>query len=186
MRRVLAVPRRTVIFIGLEGRSEEAFVRFLQRCCDGQKLSVHLSVSVAGGGDSLAVVRHAGRCLERSVSRRDVSAKLVLLDADRVEEDRRARRDPATAADGLGLQLVYLRPNLEGLLYRFHAGHEARNVVAREALRALRSVWPEYRKPPTAGELSQRFTLADMRRAARHDPQLEQLLDVVGVSSGAR
>ena len=157
-------------------------MRFLQRCCDEQDLSLHLRVSVAGGGDSLSVVRHASRYLERSAARRDFSAKLVLLDADRVEQDRRAGRDPATAANQFGLRLVYLKPNLEGLLLRFHAGHEDRNVVAREALRALRSVWPEYRKPPTADQLNRRFTLADMRRAVGHDPELERLLQAVGVS----
>lgn len=182
MRRVVAVPRRTAIFVGVEGRSEEAFVRFLQRCCDEQHLGVHLRVSVAGGGDSLSVVRHASRYLERSAARRDFSARLVLLDADRIEQDLRARRDAATAANQFGLQPVYLRPNLEGLLLRFHAGHEDRNVVAREARPALRGVWPEYRKPPTADQLNRRFTLADMRRAVGHDPELEGLLQAVGVS----
>lgn len=181
MPRRRAVPRRTPIFIGLEGRSEEAFVKFLQRCCKGEGLHVYLNTSVAGGGDSLAIVRDAGRYLARSSSPRQFSGKFVLLDADRTEQDRRSRRDPSAAALRLGLRLVYLQPNLEGLLLRLHARHERRLVAARDAIRELQKIWPEYRKPPTADQLSRRFTLDDLRRTARHDDQLRELLRVVGL-----
>lgn len=177
-----AVSARTPISITVEGASDEAFVRFLQGCCDREGVSVHLSPSVAHGGDSLAVVEHAVRA--RSSARRQFSARVVLLDADRTEQDRQAKRDANRAAARAGLQLVYLRPNLEGLLLRLHPGHELRRVVARDAVQELRKIWPEYRKPPTAVQLRRRFALDALRRAARHDDELERLLQAVGVSTG--
>ena len=104
-----------------------------------------------------------------------------MLDADRVEQDRQAGRGPLVATNEFGLQLVYLQPNLEGLLLRLHDGYERRQVAARSALHELRAIWPEYRKPPTADELSRHFTLDDLRRAARHDSELQQTLRVVGL-----
>ena len=49
----------------------------------------------------------------------------------------------------------------------------------------LRKVWPEYDKPPTADQLSARFTLSDVRRAARHDKELSQLLEILGLASSS-
>ena len=46
----------------------------------------------------------------------------------------------------------------------------------------LRKVWPEYRKPPTADQLSRRFTLPDVRRAARHDEEWAKLLETLGLA----
>ena len=104
-----------------------------------------------------------------------------MLDADRVGPDQQAGRDPLDATNKFGLQLVYLQPNLEGLLFRLHDGNERRRVAARSALRELRATWPEYRKPPTAGELSRRFSRDDLSRAARHDSELQRILRVVGL-----
>ena len=183
MQRRHAVPARTPIFVTVEGPSDEAFVKFLQGCCEREGVHVHLSVSVACGGDSLAVVEHAARQVARSSARSQFAAKLVLMDADRTERDRQAKRDAPAAARRAGLQIVYVQPNLEGLLLRLHPGHERRRVVARDAMRELRKVWPEYRKPPTAAQLRRRFALDALTRAARHDGELERLLQVVRVSA---
>ena len=45
----------------------------------------------------------------------------------------------------------------------------------------LRKVWPEYSKQLTADQLSQRFTLSDVKRAAQHDSELQRLLTVIGL-----
>ena len=45
----------------------------------------------------------------------------------------------------------------------------------------LRKVWPEYSKQLTADQLSQRFTLSDVLRAAQHDSELQRLLKVLGL-----
>ena len=42
-------------------------------------------------------------------------------------------------------------------------------------------VWPDYRKPPSADELTQRFMPGDLERAARYDEELRALLQVVGL-----
>ena len=180
MRRRPAVPSRKAFFIGVEGPSDEAFIAFLQRCCDREGLHVHLRASAAGGGSPRSVVEDAGRALVRS-SPRQFAAGLVLLDADRIERDPREGREASAVAKRYGLRLVYSRPNLEGLLFRLHAGRERSLVTARHAMRELQVLWPEYRKPPSADELAQRFMPGDLERAARHDRHLRTLLQVVGL-----
>lgn len=180
MRRRSAVPPRKAFFIGVEGRSDEAFIAFLQHCCDRQGLHVHLKGSAAGGGSPRSVVEDAGRALVRS-SPRQFAARLVLLDADRIERDSREGHEASRVAKRYGLRLVYSRPNLEGLLVRLHTGRERSRVTARHAMRELQALWRDYRKPPSADELTQRFSTGDLERAARHDRQLRALLQVVGL-----
>ena len=56
MRRRRSVEPRRVIFIGVEGESDRAFVQFLQRCCDGEGRRLHLRMKPGSGGDSVSVV----------------------------------------------------------------------------------------------------------------------------------
>ena len=83
------------------------------------------------------------------------------------------------------LTIIFQDPNLEGLLFSLHQGHERRRTTAGDAMTELRKVWPEYRKPPTVDQLSGRFTLSDVRRAARHDKELRQLLEILGLASSS-
>lgn len=130
------VRRRRVVFIGVEGKSDRAFVRFLGHICDDERLHLHLDVKPSGGGDSLA----------------------------------------------WGIEVVLINPNLEGLLVRLHEGHETRGISASDAARALRKLWPEYKKGLlTAKQLKRRFDLKDVRRAARHDEALRKLLEALGL-----
>ena len=172
------VPLRRVIFIGVEGMSDRAFVRFLQNCCDEKGLHLHLNTKPADGGDSVVVVEEAARYLNRHFERRDISDKLVLLDADRIRQDKQAGRDAQSVASKENLELIFLHPNLEGLLLRLHEGHESRKIV-NNAEAELRKVWPEYSKQLTADHLRQRFTLSDLQRAARHDNELKRLLEIL-------
>ena len=86
MRRHSSVEPRRVIFIGVEGESERAFVRFLQRCCRDEGLHLSVRIKLTRGGDSVSVVEEAGRHLARREERREIESRLVLLDRDRVEE----------------------------------------------------------------------------------------------------
>ena len=173
-------PRR-VIFLGVEGPSERAFVQWLRSICDEAGLHIHLSVHTGSGGDSLAVVQEAARRLRRLPGRRDIGDQLVLLDADRIAQDRRADRDAIAAARRYEFQVVLLTPNLEGLLLRLHARREKTKPPARTTERELRRLWTHYRKPPEVRELKRRFGHSDLLRAAEHDQHLRTLLRILGL-----
>ena len=183
MRRRSRIEPRQIIFIGVEGPSERAFVRFLAHCCDNAGLHLHLEAKPATGGDTLAVVEEAKRRLERHPARKEIMKRLVLLDRDRLDQDLTAGRDPRVLAQKAGMELVFQQPNLEGLLLRLHPGQERRRVAPQDAMKELRKLWPEYRKPPTANRLRQRFDLSALRRAAEHDSELRKLLIVVGLET---
>ena len=181
MRRRSVEPRR-VIFIGVEGKSDQAFARFLGHCCEEAGQHLHLEVKPGSGGDSVAVVEEAARYLKRS-GKSNIRNRLVLLDRDRIKQDLQAgrRRDARVVASKAKLKIIFQNPNLEGLLIRLHPGQENRKITAGKAMAELRKVWPEYSKPPTADQLSQRFTLSDVQRAAQHDSELQRLLEVLGL-----
>ena len=184
MARYRTTPRRRRIFVGTEGESERSFAAWLKQLCDEAAPSrVHLDVSLGHGGDGQRVVEDAvGEYRRRSTRHGKFSDALVLLDADRLEDDRRHGRDPADAVRGTDLRLVLLRPNLEGVLARLHRGYEARRFSARDAARILHAEWPEYRKPASAYELRRRFGLGDMRRASAFDAELREILEVLGLT----
>ena len=179
MRRYRVEPRR-VIFIGVEGVSDRAFVTFLQNCCNEKGLHLHLNTKPADGGDSVVVVKEAARYLNRHFERRDISDRLVLLDSDRINQDIQAGRDARSVASKENLELIFLHPNLEGLLLRLHEGYESRRIV-NNAEAELQKVWPAYSKQLTADQLKQRFALSDLQRASRHDNELKRLLEILGL-----
>lgn len=180
-RRRMVEPRR-VIFIGVEGKNEQAFARFLQFCCDSECLHLRLNVTTGSGGDSVAVVKEAARRLQRHQDRKVISHSLVLLDRDRHAQDVQAGRDPQTIASRAKLEIIFQSPNLEGLLLRLHRSHENREIAASDSMAELRKVWPDYRKSSlTADQLNRRFTVSNLRRAARYDEGLRRLLDVLGL-----
>ena len=179
-RRRSVQPRRAV-FIAGEGQSERAFVIFLQLLCDEAGLHIHLDIKPQDGGGSVAVIEQAGRWLERNRSGRDYQARLVLLDRDRIEAEPQEGTKAQAASARYKLEIIFQDPNLEGLLLRLYKGQEQRRVTANESERVLLKVWPEYQKPPTAEQLRQRFTLDDVRRAAKYDQQLRRLLEVIGL-----
>lgn len=172
------VERRRVVFVGVEGLSDRAFVRFLGNVCERQGLRLHLDVKAANGGDSVAVVEAAARNASRHLRQ---SQRLVLLDQDRIERDMRAGRNAQAVATSSHLEIVLQKPNLEGVLLRLYPGHERRQVLPQEAMNELKREWPGYEKPPTAVQLEQRFDLDSVLRAAEHDEHLRRLLEVLGL-----
>ena len=182
MRRRPQVNPRRVIFIGVEGKSDRAFVQFLRHCCDVRGLHLHLDVKLGNGGDSMDVVETAGRRLKHHPGRREIRQRMVLLDSDRIEQDQAAGRDAFSCARKWKLEVILQKPNLEGLLVRLHEGQEQGIIDSRSAERRLRQLWPAYAKGSlTADRLKQRFSLIDLQRAAKHDDQLRKLLDVLGL-----
>ena len=182
MPRCRPVEPRRVIFIGVEGKSDRNFVQFLQFCCEREGLHLHLNISKGNGGDSVAVVREASRRLRMDLDRKVISHNLVLLDRDRYVQDVQAGRDAQVEASKSKIEIIFQNPNLEGLLLRLRQGYESREITAGDSMTELHKVWPEYRKSSlTAEQLKQRFTVSDLRRAARYDQGLRRLLDVLGL-----
>ena len=77
--------------------------------------------------------------------------------------------------------MVWLRPNLEGLLVRLHKGQETREIQSARALAELQRMWPGYEKSVSANALYGRFSLNDLRRAARYDEQLRRRLELLSI-----
>ena len=176
------IRRRRVVLIGVEGKSDRAFVRFLGNICEGERLHLHLDVKPSNGGDSLVVVEETWRRLKRHPDIRAISKRLVLLDSDRMEADRVLGRDARAKASKWRIEVVLMNPNLEGLLVRLYEGHETRVIPANDAERELRKLWPDYQKGLlSAARLKRRFGLTDLRRAARHDEALRKLLELLGL-----
>lgn len=134
------------------------------------------------GGDSLSVVEEMNRYVRMNSSEREFSRRLVLLDQDRIDQDRQTGRDAFAVASRSNIQIVLQLPDLEGVLLRLHKGQEQRFVPAGVSEQALRKVWTEYRKPPRKDDLIRRSTVSDLRRAARHDRHLGELLTAVGLA----
>ena len=171
------VPRRT-IFIGVEGQSDRAFVIFLRKCCDRQGKHLHLNVNSANGGDSVAVIKHY---LSKRSSAKELHQRLVLLDEDRIQQDRKAGRDAYAVASKHKIEIILQIPNLEGLLYRLHQGKERRHLPAHTTMAELQKLWPEYDKSLKSDQLDQRFSLDDLRRVAKHDTHLQRLLTILEI-----
>ena len=178
------IPKRTRIFVGAEGESERSFAAWLQGLCDGEGRHLHLDIVVAGGRSSAKIVETcAGRCHERSRKHGPYRARLVLLDRDRLEDNRQNEADPRPIAGEAGIELIFLKPTLEGMLVRLHKGQETRQLAtAEDAERALEKLWPEYRKPAPAAALRERFDLDRLRRAAEHDGDLRKLAELLGLT----
>ncbi len=149
-------------------------------------LHIHLHVHVCGGGDSRSVVESAvDQLRRRSLNLVSPKAALVLMDFDRVPEDRRRGRGPENAKGSELLQFVYLKPNLEGLFLRMCEDCENRFVDPHRVLPILKKKWPEYTKPMSATAISKRFGLSDLRRAAKHDQYLRGALETIGLMDNA-
>ena len=176
------IPKRIRFFVCVEGKSERSLITWWQKLSDQENLHIHLDVHVGGGGDSRSIVDYAvDQLRKQSTNRVAPEAALVLMDFDRVPEDRKRGRAPEMAKGSEQLQFVYLRPNLEGLLLRLCSGNENRFVDAKHALPLLRQKWPEYAKPMSAAALDRRFSLSDLRRASKYDADLRRVLGTIGL-----
>ncbi len=174
--------KRNRIFVGAEGESERSFAKWLKILCEDQGINFHFDITVSNGGDSLAISKHAVyEYRRRAQTRGKFSSGLILLDSDRLQHDIKSGRDPEPEANSENLKLIYLKPNMEGLLLRLHKGRQKQFPTADEAKRKLRKLWPNYRKPTSAEELNKRFGIEDIRRAAPHDSNLRWVLEKLGL-----
>ena len=178
----ISIPRRKRIFVGTEGQSERSFAAWLQSSCDDAGLHVHLDVRVGTGGDSLAIAEYAIQEYKKRSSQFGLfGAAAVLLDADRLKEDLAYGRDPRPVLGVVGITPIFLRPTLEGVLVRLHEGQESRDLNTSTVKKVLLNLWPDYKKPCPAIKLEKRFSVKDMRRAAKYDDELKKLFRILGL-----
>ena len=175
------IKKRARIFLGCEGESEQAYSAFLQRLAEDEGLMVHLrSVNLQPAGDPLALAEKAVLAYDREVNRGGFVGKIILLDADRLEEplDRglRARR----LLEDEGFTTILQQPDHEGLLLRHFDGHNRDDPPRGTSMAALHAVWPGYRKNMAASDLKRSLSLRDVQRAAIVIPELQALLRVIG------
>jgi len=175
-------PIKARIFVGCEGKCEIAFITWLQKICDAEGRSIYLDKAEAGGGDTLAIVQECLQLQSRGWRQRGAYVRsLVILDRDRVAGDGERGRRAVATAERAGFLLVFSKPNMEGLLLRLFPTHEQDDPPAGRTFDELRRSWPDYRKPPITAELERRFSVDDLRRAARFDEDLAALLRAIGI-----
>ena len=182
MSRQRHVQQRKRIFLAVEGNSERSFAAWLGRLCEKNGCNVHLDVKVAGGGDTLSIAEYAVKQYNlRSRRFGKYYSGFVMLDHDRYLQDKHNNRDVNTAGTSLSLNILWQRPNMEGVLLRMHEGYEQRFIDNQNTLRLLRNLWPEYSKKADADDLSRRFNLLDICRMAAHDNGFNHLLKTIGL-----
>ncbi|MBF0283672.1 MAG: hypothetical protein HQL51_04345 [Magnetococcales bacterium] len=178
------------IFVGAEGQSELALVKWLEQLCRQQNIPIHLETYVAEGGDTLQVISRSLYALARYKDNflTDLPS-MILLDSDRLLQDASRSDQAVRMAQARGVKLIFLCPKVEGLLYRLHHGKEKHRPTVDKAESQLKQCWPQYAKPPKVDDLEKHFAqhfaktggdpLAQLRAAAAHDPCLAALLELI-------
>jgi hypothetical protein len=170
---------RTRLFFGVEGDGEQAFCRWLQELCNDAGRYLHLDTRNLCGGDPLRMAQEACALRERGLERGEYKFSILLIDGDRLQEGQPRTEQTRQLVEREGFRLIVQQPNQEGVLLRLHEGHEQVFPTASRVKEALRLVWREYEKPIEFRELRRRFTLECLATAARHDPALSELLDIL-------
>jgi len=183
MNRRRIIERRARIFLGCEGESEQGYGAFLQRLADESRLNVHvLPVNLQPAGDPLALTEKVVRTYAREEKKGRFAGKVILLDADRLEE----RPDRGHRALRLlmleGFTTIWQRPDHEGLLLRHFAGHDNDDPPRGSSMTALQAVWPSYHKNVSAVDLKRALSLIHVQRAARVIPELRALMTMIGLA----
>lgn len=129
------------------------------------------------------MVRDAAKSKMREDKRKGrFKAAFLLLDEDRAEQPqpdwplKRLRSE----ADGNGLIFCGQKPKFEGFLLRMLPGRERTVLSAANVDAQLPTLLPGYKKPIDAQSLAEKFTLDDLMRVARVEPDLMRVLSMVG------
>lgn len=175
------IPRRTRLFLAVEGEGEQSFVKWLGELSDQIGLHVALDCQPLGGGGYRSMLADAVRCRLRR-DRQKAKATILLVDEDR------ATRDDGWTIDELrreakrkNIRVCVQSPNQEGLLLRMLPGNERLQPNATTLRGQLLKAWPEYTKPVDARTLSSKFMLSDLHRVAQVDGELRWLLQAIGL-----
>lgn len=138
----------------------------------------HHDIQSLNGGGVLPLIENAlKKQKERDLLRPNRFVKsFLLLDEDRYAQDGALAEDAVRIAKDKKLILIWQSPNLEGLLLRLFPKCETLSPPAASTPKKLEIKWPGYSKSFSRQDLNDRFTLEDLRRAARFDDHLLRLL----------
>lgn len=70
-------------------------------------------------------------------------------------------------------------PNFEGLLLRLLS--KKKITHCQNISHQLSKLWPDYEKPASTYDLNSRISLNDLIRIAKHDREIEKLLNLIGL-----
>jgi len=179
------IERRSRIFLGCEGESEQGYGVFLQRLADAATLNIHIVIkNLQPAGDPLALAQKAVLIFDKEDQKAALIGKAIMLDADRLSEAQDRGRQALELLARERFTTIWQRPDHEGLLLRHFAGHEHDDPQRGRSMQALQALWPGYHKNMAAADLQRGLTLEHVARAARVTPELMSLLRMIGLERG--
>lgn len=177
--------RRSRIFLGCEGESEQGYGVFLQRLADAAALNIHIvAKNLQPAGDPLALAQKAVSLFDKENQKAAIIGKAILLDADRLSETQGRGRHALELLAREQFTTIWQRPDHEALLLRHFAGHEYDDPPRGRSMQALQALWPGYHKNMAAADLQRELTLEHVARAARVTAELMSLLRMIGLARG--
>ena len=108
------------------------------------------------------------------------AGKVILLDADRLEEPRDRGQKAQRLLTAQGFNTIWQRPDHEGFLLRHFEGYDQNDPPRGRSMNALQEVWPEYHKNIAAVDLKGMLSLTHVQRAAEVIQELRALLKMIG------
>lgn len=184
-RRNPIIKARRLVFMGCEGESEQGYCGLLSRLNEDVRKDTHFQVELLqpGAGDPLALVSRAVRTLEKARRLRGSQfiERVVFLDSD--ARGKSPERDAAALqlARTHKIRLLWQITCFEALLLRHLENCEMlRPPTSALAMTELKRRWPEYKKALPATRLAERISRADVLRCASVEPELFELLTIVG------
>ncbi len=179
----MKIQQRTPFFFAVEGESEQSLVKWYQSLCDQQGLHLHLDPQNLSGGGYKSMLEKAVLLQERKGAKQS----FLLVDSDRSLSQ---GRDDSWSIDDLkrkahkeDILVCAHHPNIEGFFLRLFSGNEHLEPLPKEAEKLLRKKeWPDYEKPENAKRIGEKFTLKDLLRLAKVEPDLKALLSILGLN----
>ena len=110
--------------------------------------------------------------------------RFLIVDGDRAQQGDCSIEKLKREAARYKFTVCVQSPNHEGLLLRMMPGMEREIPDAASSETKLKKRWPNYQKPVNAHALGRQFSVDDLMRIARVDPDLENLLRQIGLITG--
>ncbi len=178
------IQKRVRYFLAGEGPGDQSFIRWLQILADKNGLHIHLDCEPLTGGSYETMLKKAVYLKKRNDKTKTKAKACILL----VDSDRATQRDDGwslaqlkEAAEKENFIVCVQRPNQEGILLRLLTGKANLELNTVKTKEKLNQAWPTYKKPVDAYTLSAKFSIEDLARAAKVDPELKILLLKIGL-----